>query len=588
MAETEERAARVYRVLRWVAWVVVTVVAVWMLAVPSAPAALGRGLEAFTDWISGAPPPPPLSPLDGEESLARQFGGAGLAEDETQAGGTAEGLPVAGVGAGGSSAPAVTTRSAPPVAIRWISPAEGAAVAAATTVTVESSFTAPGWLQATLDTTDGPVLGRATSAVGPPLVLQFVVDPKDIRDGTHHLIATGGGGAESEGSSRRTVRIDARGPTVKALSVSPAGGLYPGKRPGDVTARFRIDAAGSQRVALSVVVRTRGGAVLLRRGQPGPTRGSTGITWNGRDSRGSVVKPGVYVMAARVTDDADRVSPEARAAVRIIGLTDVAKRFDGRRALNQAKAIARYGPRRAGTAAERRAATYAEKTLRGYGLRISRQGVPLWGGGATRNVVARKPSARSPAKIVVIGAHVDSIVNLGKTSPGGNDDASGMGVLLEAARVMSRIPMKQEIRFVAFGGEERIDGNPDHHHAGSRFYVAQLGEAERAQHAGMVNLDMVGVGDRMGIGTQSGAPQTYARFHLATARKIGYTGAYVGHGAGSDHEAFVKARIPVAYYDRRPDPHYHTPQDTVDRLDPEALAEAGRALVASLFRLAAI
>jgi len=66
----------------------------------------------------------------------------------------------------------------------------------------------------------------------------------------------------------------------------------------------------------------------------------------------------------------------------------------------------------------------------------------------------------------VVGAHYDSINKHGG-SPGANDNASGVGVILEAARVLKRADLPYVVEFVAFGAEESVDGNLAHQHYGS-------------------------------------------------------------------------------------------------------------------------
>lgn len=77
------------------------------------------------------------------------------------------------------------------------------------------------------------------------------------------------------------------------------------------------------------------------------------------------------------------------------------------------------------------------------------------------SVIAVLPGATQPAKRIIVSAHYDS-VNLRvkgdkaaeAPAPGADDDASGVAVVLELARVMSRYRFQKTIVFIAFGGEE--------------------------------------------------------------------------------------------------------------------------------------
>ncbi len=66
---------------------------------------------------------------------------------------------------------------------------------------------------------------------------------------------------------------------------------------------------------------------------------------------------------------------------------------------------------------------------------------------------------RNPNRYVIIGAHIDSRVsdemNATSNAPGANDDASGVAVVLEAARLLSRRKFDATIVYAVFSGEEQ-------------------------------------------------------------------------------------------------------------------------------------
>lgn len=65
------------------------------------------------------------------------------------------------------------------------------------------------------------------------------------------------------------------------------------------------------------------------------------------------------------------------------------------------------------------------------------------------NVVATQVGTVYPDEEYIIGAHYDSVNN-----PGADDNASGVALVLEAARVISQYPSDYTIRFIAFDREE--------------------------------------------------------------------------------------------------------------------------------------
>ena len=107
----------------------------------------------------------------------------------------------------------------------------------------------------------------------------------------------------------------------------------------------------------------------------------------------------------------------------------------------------------------------------------------------TANVVAQRPGRGG--RVLLIGGHYDSV----RDSPGGNDNASGMAVVLELARVLSTYVLPDDLTLyvVAFGAEE--DGL-----RGSRYFVDRLDEQQRQAVVAMLNYDMIGVGAVLGVG----------------------------------------------------------------------------------------
>jgi Zn-dependent M28 family amino/carboxypeptidase len=102
----------------------------------------------------------------------------------------------------------------------------------------------------------------------------------------------------------------------------------------------------------------------------------------------------------------------------------------------------------------------------------------------TRNVIAETPGG-DPNRVVVVGAHLDSVTR----GPGINDNGSGSATILEIAEVFAeqgRVP-RNKLRFIWFGAEELPPGL-----IGSTFYVNNLSQAERDQIELMLNFDMIG------------------------------------------------------------------------------------------------
>jgi aminopeptidase YwaD len=174
------------------------------------------------------------------------------------------------------------------------------------------------------------------------------------------------------------------------------------------------------------------------------------------------------------------------------------------------------------------------------------------------NVVATRPGG---PQTLVIGGHIDSVA----AGPGANDNGSGAAVVLELARVMASRPTPYTLKFIGFDAEEIGL-------IGSTHYVSQLTETERRSVDGMINLDMVGVGDSSRVG----GSDSMIRLAQSAAARTGLQLGTLGEAGASDHASFTRAGIPALFIHRTNDPNYHSPNDRAQYVDPANLQIAGQ------------
>ena len=222
------------------------------------------------------------------------------------------------------------------------------------------------------------------------------------------------------------------------------------------------------------------------------------------------------------------------------------------------------GPRPAGSAEELQAARYLQGYLSGLGYRTTIQGpIALAGGGeCTQNVVALGPPSAPPGPALLMGAHYDSI-DLNERSPGANDNGSGVAAMLEVARVAADLPLPCPIYFVAFGGEEMVDHDREHHHYGSRYFQAH----QAKPLAAMVSADMIGVGDHLYLRYVEPAPEPLLALIESAASRVGVAVSRKPDPGHSDHEPFARAGLPAVWIQRLEDRANHTAADTADRVN---------------------
>ena len=185
---------------------------------------------------------------------------------------------------------------------------------------------------------------------------------------------------------------------------------------------------------------------------------------------------------------------------------------------------------------------------------------------------------------LVIGGHFDhNGLHMGLLFPGADDNASGSAAVMEVAEAFSRLAAKpkRSVMFVLFGGEEKGL-------QGSEYFAGHLPPGFEKVDT-MFNFDMVGAGDRSGIGYSAGSPELKTLVEEADAFIHTLSGSHPIRALGvrgSDHAPFFQRGIPcVSFHSNGPHLHYHKTGDTIYRINPDMVADAARlAFLAALRR----
>ncbi|AJJ63736.1 aminopeptidase [Yersinia aldovae] len=225
----------------------------------------------------------------------------------------------------------------------------------------------------------------------------------------------------------------------------------------------------------------------------------------------------------------------------------------GHSAEQQIRHISTYFPgRMAGSPAELLAADYInhrfqqmgyQSNLRGFNTRYlytSKNGKQSWrtlsatSVIAARNVLPEKNNAASNAdeqKQIIVMAHFDTYTpqsdsdldkNLGGlTLQGVDDNAAGVGVMLELAERLKDIPLRYDLRFVALSAEE-IGAQ------GTENYLQRMSKSEKANTLLVINLDRLITGDRLYFNASHQPTAITAQEQALTlARRYGITASTV-------------------------------------------------------------
>lgn len=222
----------------------------------------------------------------------------------------------------------------------------------------------------------------------------------------------------------------------------------------------------------------------------------------------------------------------------------------------------------------RAALSRAPRLERSLMLRVRRVKPGRYGRNVVGVLVGTDPRLRDEA--IVIGAHLDHLgVEADGLHPGANDNASGVSAVIEIARSLGALPLplkpRRTVVLVAFDAEEigRL---------GSAYYVANPPLA-LDRTVLMINFDMIGRNEPdhiWAVATRS-SPALH-QLHQEANRHVGLRLKHPEFMrlSRSDHGAFYRAGIPVAYFFGGLHEGYHSPRDTPDLISPEKVARVAR------------
>ena len=221
------------------------------------------------------------------------------------------------------------------------------------------------------------------------------------------------------------------------------------------------------------------------------------------------------------------------------------------------------------------------------------------------NLIGR-PVPVPPGPSLIIGAHLDTVPG----TPGADDNASGLAVMVEAARLLTARSLPVPLEFIAFTLEELGMVGSDH-------YAQTLRESQTPV-LGMLSLEMVGF-------TESKGDQRYPWFLQGRFPRVGTYLGLAGNGRSrrllktvaeamrtvpglpiasltlpangwlfpearlSDHSPFWDRGYPALLVTDTSffrNPHYHRSSDTLETLDLAFMEHVCRGLVAAVEVLA--
>ncbi len=253
-----------------------------------------------------------------------------------------------------------------------------------------------------------------------------------------------------------------------------------------------------------------------------------------------------------------------------------------------------------------RCADYIANRFRDSQLAVRKEVVPF-DTRSSDNILGRKEGSDQRSNPFILAAHYDTV----EGSPGADDNASAVAVLLEAAHCLQSVPLRIPLIFAAFSLEESG-------FVGSYHHIAEAGKRYEGFY-GMISLEMVGYRDcRSGsqsypvyvdssrfpdtgdflavIGNEPSAKLTNAVAHgMRNAAPTLPIEQLIVPGRGdeftevrlSDHSPFWEHGIPAVMITDTAffrNPNYHQASDTLDTLDLEFICDTVQAVTGFLKR----
>ncbi len=252
----------------------------------------------------------------------------------------------------------------------------------------------------------------------------------------------------------------------------------------------------------------------------------------------------------------------------------------GGRALEFVASAVAFGPRPAGSEAQRKQQAWILSELRKLDCRVEEfdfQALTPLGTRSMKNIVAKFGQGE---RATVVSGHYDTYHRPDMRFVGANDGGSSTGFLLALGALLEKRELKNEVWLTFFDGEESVVAWQGRDHTyGSRRQTAEwrrTGDDRRIQ--ALINVDMIGDAD-LKIEYESYSTAWLRDLIVGTAHELGYVDHFRSGPAQyveDDHVPFLKAGYAAAdLIDFRfglLNRYWHTEADTLDKLSARSLA----------------
>ena len=264
--------------------------------------------------------------------------------------------------------------------------------------------------------------------------------------------------------------------------------------------------------------------------------------------------------------------------------------FSGTSALEFTRRAVEFGPRPAGSEANRKLQAYVVAQLKTSGAEVAEDpftGQTPKGPIAMKNIIAKFPGKSGRA--IAITGHFDTKLFPGRNFVGASDGGSSTGFLLELARVMAHQPRVDDLYLVFFDGEKAVREDwidPDNLYGSRHLADRWRKDGTLTRLKALINVDMIG-DKNLDIKQETQGNASLRKLVWTTAAELGY-GAYFQNdqqGEEDDHMPFVKLGVPAIDIIDIDYPPWHKDTDTMDKLSAKSFDIVGTVIVEVIHRL---
>ncbi len=245
-----------------------------------------------------------------------------------------------------------------------------------------------------------------------------------------------------------------------------------------------------------------------------------------------------------------------------------------------------------GAEGNKEAAAWIKKKFQSFGLRSKFQNF-TYENQKLSNVIATQEGV-NPEKqrsTIVVGAHFDSIsggsyYNESSPAPGADDDASGVAVTLETARILSNYNFSRTIKYGAWNAEEVGL-------VGSSVFANYMSRRDDIKVDAMFQYDMVGYTPNGSHNikvhaNEDSAPQLdhMVEVNRLYPTNVNITANYNSSETASDHSSFwafnQNATLAI---EKIFNPYYHSINDTIDKISMSMVSSVTRLSIGTVSHL---